>query len=129
MPEEVPLSPPGSTGGANGVKPTGSADSPAAPVLDIPLPGDNDDKGHDGPKEKSMTAAERCAESMELVAVTQAQGHAFTMEQGRLGMLEGKVGYREGLTHRIIGESGGGQSRAFLPAGRGGVPTAGGTGT
>jgi len=61
---------------------------------------------------------------MEALIVTQAQGHAFVMEQGRLGMLEGKVGYREGLTHRIIGESGGGQSRAQLPGGFGGVPTA-----
>jgi len=70
-----------------------------------------------------MAASERAAESMEAVLVTQAQGHAFSMEQGRLGMLEGKVGYREGLTHRIIGESGGGQSRAHLPAELGGVPT------
>ena len=72
-----------------------------------------------------MSATDRAAESMEGVIVSQAQGHAFTMEQGRLGMLEGKVGYREGLTHRIIGESGGGQSRAQLPAGQGGVPTSG----
>lgn len=72
-----------------------------------------------------MAAADRAAEAMEAVIVSQAQGHAFTMEQGRLGMLEGKVGYREGLTHRIIGESSGGQARAFLPAGLGGVPTTG----
>lgn len=44
-----------------------------------------------------MAASERAAESMEALIVTQAQGHAFVMEQGRLGMLEGKVGYREGL--------------------------------
>jgi hypothetical protein len=55
--------------------------------------------------------------------LSQMQGHAFTMEQGRLGMLEGKVGYREGLTHRVIGESGGGQSRAQIAGGKGGVPT------
>jgi hypothetical protein len=73
-----------------------------------------------------MSATDRAAESMEAVVVSQAQGHAFSMEQGRLGMLEGKVGYREGLTHRIIGESGGGQSRAHLPSGAGGVPTSGG---
>lgn len=72
-----------------------------------------------------MAAADRAAEAMEGVIVTQAQGHAFCMEQGRLGLLEGKVGYREGLTHRIIGESGGGQARAQLPGGKGGVPTAG----
>lgn len=75
-----------------------------------------------------MSATDRAAESMEAVIVSQAQGHAFTMEQGRIGMLEGKVGYREGLTHRIIGESGGGQARAQLPGGQGGVPTAGANG-
>lgn len=65
----------------------------------------------------------RAAEAMEAVVLSQAEGHAFSMEQGRLGMLEGKVGYREGLTHRIIGESGGGQSRSQQPAGAGGTPT------
>ena len=70
-----------------------------------------------------MAASDRAAESMEHVIVTSSQGHAFTMEQGRLGMLEGKVGYREGLTHRIIGESGGGQVRSFQPAGSGGTPS------
>lgn len=70
-----------------------------------------------------MSVAERAAEAMEAVVVTQTQGHAFVMEQGRLGMLEGKVGYREGLTHRIIGESGGGQSRSQQAAGQGGTPT------
>lgn len=63
------------------------------------------------------------AGSLEAVVVSMAQGHAFAMEQGRLGMLEGKVGMREGLTQRIIGESGGGQARAFLPGGMGGAPT------
>lgn len=61
--------------------------------------------------------------SLQAVILSQAQGHAFTMEQGRIGMLEGKVGMREGLTQRIIGESGGGQARAFLPGGMGGAPT------
>lgn len=74
-------------------------------------------------QENEMSATDRAAESMEAVVVSQAQGHAFVMEQGRLGMLEGKVGYREGLTHRIIGESGGGQARAQLPANMGGVPS------
>lgn len=72
-----------------------------------------------------MAATERAAESMEAVVVSQAQGHAFVMENARLGFMEGKVGFREGLTHRIIGESGGGQGRAHLPAGQGGVPTTG----
>jgi len=87
--------------------------------LHIPVPGE----GPEG--ESQMPATDRAAESMEAVIVTQAQGHAFVMEQGRLSLLEGKVGYREGLTHRIIGESGGGQARAFLPSGIGGVPTSG----
>lgn len=68
-------------------------------------------------------ASERAGESMEAVVVSQAQGHAFVMEQGRLGMLEGKVGMREGLTHRIISESGGSQTRTQQPAGEGGTPT------
>lgn len=68
-------------------------------------------------------ASARAAEAMEAVVVGQSQGFAFAMEQGRLGMLEGKVGYREGLTHRIIGESGGGQTRSQQPAGQGGTPT------
>lgn len=88
-------------------------------TLDIPVPGEG--------VSESMAATDRAAESMEAVIVTQAQGHAFVMEQGRLGMLEGKVGYREGLTHRIIGESGGGQARAQLAGGHGGVPTVVGT--
>lgn len=70
-----------------------------------------------------MAASERAAESMEAIIVTQAQGHAFVMEQGRTAVIEGKVGFREGLTHRIIGESGGGQARSFQPAGAGGTPT------
>lgn len=72
-----------------------------------------------------MAVSDRACESMEAVVVTQAQGHAFVMEAARHSVLEGKVGYREGLAHRIIGESGGGQARAFLPAGIGGVPTTG----
>lgn len=63
------------------------------------------------------------AGAVEAVVLSQMEGHAFVMEQGRLNVLEGKTGYREGLTHRIIGESGGGQARAQLPAGLGGVPT------
>lgn len=68
--------------------------------------------------------AEPMDTAMNAVILSQAQGHAFAMEQGRLGTLEGKVGMREGLTQRIIGESGGGQARAFLPAMLGGTPTA-----
>jgi len=70
-----------------------------------------------------MAASERAAEAMEGVIVGMSQGHAFVLEQGRMGLLEGKVGYREGLTHRIIGESGGGQTRSQQAAGQGGTPT------
>lgn len=77
----------------------------------------------EGSGENEMGFAERSGEAMELTLVSQAEGHAFVMEQGRLGMLEGKVGYREGLAHRVIGESGGGQSRSQQPAGQGGTPT------
>lgn len=75
-----------------------------------------------------MPFAERSAEVCELTLHSQAQGHAFIMEQGRLNHLAGVMSTREGLTHRIIGESGGGQARAFLPAGIGGTPTTGVTG-
>lgn len=76
-----------------------------------------------------MAFSERSQESMELVLQSQSQGHAFIMEQSRINSLEGKVSLREGLTHRIIGESGGGQARAHLPGGAGGVPTVVPTGT
>lgn len=69
--------------------------------------------------------SDRAQESMELLAVSQAQGISFAMEQGRLAHLEGRMGMREGLTHRVIGESGSGQARAHLPGGNGGVPTVG----
>jgi hypothetical protein len=61
--------------------------------------------------------------AMEHVVVTSTQGHAFMMEAARQNHLSGVMSTREGLTHRIIGESGGGQARAQLPAGMGGVPT------
>jgi hypothetical protein len=70
-----------------------------------------------------MAASDRAAEAMELNVVTASQGHVFVLEQGRIGMLEGKMGMRESLAHRVINESGGGQSRAQLPGGLGGVPT------
>lgn len=62
-----------------------------------------------------MSASDRCAEAMEHTVVTSQQGHTFVMEQGRLAHLDGKVGFREGLTHRIIGESGGGYARQGVP--------------
>jgi hypothetical protein len=37
--------------------------------------------------------------------------------------LAGVMSTREGLVHRIVGESGGGQARAQLAGGKGGVPT------
>ncbi len=63
------------------------------------------------------------ATALEGVFLSQAQGHAFVMEQGRIGMLEGKIGMRESIAHRTISEAGGGQARAQLPGGKGGVPT------
>lgn len=73
-----------------------------------------------------MSFKDRSAEVMELTLHTQSQGHAFVMEQGRLNHLAGVMTTREGLTHRTVHESGGGQARAFLPGGKGGgVPTSG----
>lgn len=71
------------------------------------------------PVDSSIDAA------MQHVVASSAQGHAFAMEQSRLQHLSGVMSTREGLTHRIIGESGGGQARAQLPAGIGGTPTTG----
>lgn len=62
---------------------------------------------------------------LETTLHTANHGHVFVMEQGRLGHLSGVMSTREGLVHRIINESGGGQARAFLPAGYGGAPTTG----
>jgi len=70
-----------------------------------------------------MAFDDRSAETQELTLHSQSQGHAFIMEQGRLNHLSGVMSTREGLTHRIINESGGGQARAHLPGGMGGVPT------
>lgn len=71
-----------------------------------------------------MAMAElRVIESLELVNLTQAQGHAFLSERSRTIHLDGQMNAREALSHRIISESGGGQTRAQLPGGIGGVPT------
>lgn len=70
-----------------------------------------------------MSATQRAAETMEACVVSMAQGHAFVMEAMRHASNSGALGMREGLTHRIIGESGAGQSRAQLAGGVGGVPT------
>lgn len=92
--------------------------------LVIPVPGES--PGATVPpseKEKPMALDATVAGSLDGVILSQAQGHAFCMEAGRLNHLAGVISTREGLTHRIIGESGGGQARAQLPAGLGGVPT------
>lgn len=70
-----------------------------------------------------MPFAERSADVMETSLHTANHGHIFVMEQGRLQHLSGVMSTREGLVHRIINESGGGQARAFLPGGMGGAPT------
>lgn len=85
--------------------------------VDVLTPGD----GQQG--DETMSADVTIATAMEATILTSQQGHTFVMEAGRLGVIEGKVGYREGLTHRIIGESGGGQTRSQQPAGQGGVPS------
>ena len=72
-----------------------------------------------------MSFETRSAEVNELTLHSMSEGHAFVMEQGRLAHLSGVMSTREGLTHRTINESGGGQARAFLPAGYGGAPTTG----
>lgn len=41
------------------------------------------------------------AASMDAVILSQAQGHAFGMENARLQHLAGVMSTREGLTHRI----------------------------
>ncbi len=66
---------------------------------------------------------EQAGNAMTAVIVSQAEGHAFVMEALRLGHQEGKMGMREGITHRIMTESGAGQSRSQQPAGQGGTPT------
>lgn len=77
-----------------------------------------------GEKESDeMSASDRAAEAMEANIVNAAEGSVFCMEQGRLAHLSGVIGSREALSHRIIGESGGGQTRSQQPAGQGGVPT------
>lgn len=90
-------------------------------TIDIPVPTPTDPAKPE--KDKTMAMDLTIAGSLEAVILSQAQGHAFCMESGRLNHLAGVMSTREGLTHRIIGESGGGQARAQLPAGLGGVPT------
>lgn len=85
-------------------------------VVDVLTPGD-------GQGDDEMASDATIATAMEATILTSQQGHVFVMESGRLANLEGKMGAREGLTHRVIGESGGGQSRSQQPAGEGGTPT------
>jgi len=61
--------------------------------------------------------------AMENLVLQSAQGHSYNLEALRQLVITGAMGAREGLTHRVIQESGGGQARAFLPAGMGGVPS------
>lgn len=72
-----------------------------------------------------MAFAEISGGVLETALHTANHGHIFVMEQGRLNHLSGVMSTREGLVHRVINESGGGQARAFLPAGYGGAPTTG----
>lgn len=71
-----------------------------------------------------MAFNERSAETMELTLHSMAQGQAFVMEQGRLNHLAGVMTSRQANAERMLTESGSGQARAFLPGGKGCVPTA-----
>ena len=81
--------------------------------LEIPVPGDEELSKMD-----AVTAA-----AMQANMVHAVQGLTFVIEQGREAHLAGIVGSREALSHRIIGESGGGQTRSQQAAGAGGTPT------
>ena len=94
----------------------------STPIV-IPIPGGGANLPEPPVGDTEMSMDTTISGSLEMVALSQAQGHAFVMEQGRLNTLEGKMGMREGLSHRIITESGGGQSRSQQPAGKGGTPT------
>ena len=85
--------------------------------LEIPVPGDKESD------EMAADASSRAAEAMEANIVNGSEGATFCMEQGRLAHLSGVIGSREALSHRIITESGGGQTRSQQPAGQGGTPT------
>ncbi len=75
-------------------------------------------------RDEEMSAFDdQAANAMTAVIVSQAEGHAFVMEALRLGHQEGKMGMREGVTHRIMAESGAGQSRSQQASGQGGTPT------
>lgn len=88
---------------------------PVQDPLEIPVPGTK--------ASSVMAATDRAAEAMEANIVNGAIGGTFVMEQGRLAHLAGVIGSREALSHRIISESGGGQTRSQQPAGQGGTPT------
>lgn len=71
-----------------------------------------------------MAMAElRVSETLELVNIGMAQAHAWLSERSRTIHLDAGVSAREAISHRILSESGGGQARAQLPGGAGGVPT------
>lgn len=71
-----------------------------------------------------MPFNERSAEAAELTLHSMTAGHAFVMERSRLSHLEGSMTSRQANAERMLSEAGSGQARAFLPAGKGGVPTA-----
>lgn len=87
---------------------------PEQDPLEIPLP---------GTKESSEMSEATAREAMDANMINAAAGLTFVLEQGRTAHLSGVIGSREALSHRIIGESGGGQTRSQQPAGAGGTPT------
>ena len=68
--------------------------------------------------------SERAGECMEALMVSIGNGHAFLTEAARAALIEGRVGSREALSHRIIGESGSGWARALQPGVHPGTPGA-----
>lgn len=88
---------------------------PEQDPLEIPVPGTK--------VSSVMAASERAAEAMEGDIVRAAAGATFVMEALRHAHNSGTMGAREALSHRIIAESGGGQTRSQQPAGQGGVPS------
>lgn len=88
---------------------------PEQDPLEIPIPREKESS--------AMAASERAGEAMEANIVNGAAGATFCLEQGRLAHLSGVIGSREALSHRIMSESGGGQTRSQQPQGQGGVPS------
>lgn len=71
--------------------------------LVIPIPGALPGTSTPSEKEKKVALDATVGGSLEAVILSQAQGHAFCMEAGRLNHLAGVMSTREGLTHPFGG--------------------------